>query len=86
MSNNKVKRERRADEPEPEEGDEVEESAPKKLTRIVRILSVVGYLVAVSSAGVMFSFYYIFLWDPYGGSEVPSAQLAPFAELELTPS
>ena len=53
-------------------GEEEEEPAPKKITRLVRMLSVVGYLVAVSSAGVMVSLYYIFLWDPYG-AETPGA-------------
>ncbi|KAF0308256.1 hypothetical protein FJT64_002182 [Amphibalanus amphitrite] len=54
------------------EGEKEEEVSPKKITRLMRLLSVVGYLVAVSSAGFMMSLYYIFLWDPYG-SETPSA-------------
>ena len=52
--------------------EEQEHEEPKKISRFVRMLSVVGYLVAVSSAGVMLSLYYIFLWDPYS-ADVPGA-------------
>ena len=62
----------RSETEKPAAEEEEEEPASKKLTRLVRILSVVGYLVAVSSAGMMLSLYYIFLWDPYG-AETPSA-------------
>lgn len=54
-------------------GEEKEEVAsPKRITRFVRLLSVAGYMIAVSSAGVMMSLYYIFLWDPYS-ADGPSA-------------
>ncbi|XP_037090155.1 putative transmembrane protein INAFM2 [Pollicipes pollicipes] len=53
--------------------EEEEQPPPKRSTRFVRILTVVGYMICVSSAAVMLSLYYIFLWDPYGGDGSPSA-------------
>ncbi|XP_037072350.1 putative transmembrane protein INAFM2 [Pollicipes pollicipes] len=40
---------------------------PRQNIKIVRILTVLGYVFCVSSAAIMLSLYYVFLWDPYSG-------------------
>jgi hypothetical protein len=37
---------------------------PKKVRRIVRVLTVMAYVLSVSLAAIMLSLYYVFLWDP----------------------
>ncbi|KAF0314017.1 hypothetical protein FJT64_015499 [Amphibalanus amphitrite] len=41
------------------------EQQPRPNIKIVRILTVLGYVFCVSSAAIMLSLYYVFLWDPY---------------------
>jgi len=59
--------------PPPEEEEEEEAPAPKKTSRVIRLLTVMGYVACVSSTAVMLSVYYIFIWDPYAGGG-PSAE------------
>ncbi|KAJ9589817.1 hypothetical protein L9F63_027922 [Diploptera punctata] len=37
---------------------------PKKKRKIIRVLTVVAYVLSVSLAAIMLSLYYVFLWDP----------------------
>jgi hypothetical protein len=36
----------------------------KKIRKIVRVLTVLAYLLSVSLAAIILSMYYLFLWDP----------------------
>lgn len=35
-----------------------------KTPKIIRVMTVCGYLITVSTAAIMLSAYYIFLWNP----------------------
>ncbi|XP_069673098.1 uncharacterized protein [Periplaneta americana] len=37
---------------------------PKKKRKIIRVLTVLAYVLSVSLAAIMLSLYYVFLWDP----------------------
>jgi hypothetical protein len=37
---------------------------PKKIRKIVRVLTVIAYVLSVSLAAIILSLYYLFLWDP----------------------
>jgi hypothetical protein len=37
---------------------------PKKKRKVIRVLTVVAYVLSVSMAAIMLSLYYVFLWDP----------------------
>jgi hypothetical protein len=37
---------------------------PKKVRKIIRVLTVMAYVLSVSLAAIMLSLYYVFLWDP----------------------
>jgi hypothetical protein len=41
---------------------------PKKIRKLVRVLTVTAYVLSVSLAAIILSLYYLFLWDP----KVPS--------------
>jgi hypothetical protein len=36
----------------------------KKIRKVVRVLTVLAYLLSVSLAAIILSMYYLFLWDP----------------------
>jgi len=36
----------------------------KKIRKVVRVLTVLAYLLSVSLAAIILSVYYLFLWDP----------------------
>ncbi|KAK7076902.1 hypothetical protein SK128_019417 [Halocaridina rubra] len=46
--------------------DEAKESKyePKQNKKIVRLLTVIAYVISVSMAAIILSLYYVFLWDP----------------------
>ena len=52
---------------------------PPPNIKIVRILTVLGYVFCVSSAAIMLSLYYVFLWDPYSGTGEPLAHGGPYS-------
>lgn len=37
---------------------------PKKIRKIIRVLTVIAYVLSVSLAAIILSMYYLFLWDP----------------------
>ena len=37
---------------------------PKQNKKIVRLLTVIAYVISVSMAAIILSLYYVFLWDP----------------------
>ncbi|XP_066998469.1 putative transmembrane protein INAFM2 isoform X2 [Anabrus simplex] len=54
-----------ADVPADAEGgtsDKLEKPKPKR--KIIRVLTVMAYVLSVSLAAIMLSLYYVFLWDP----------------------
>ena len=55
------------------------EQQPRPDIKIVRILTVLGYVFCVSSAAIMLSLYYVFLWDPYSGAGEPLAAGGPYS-------
>ncbi|XP_050438675.1 uncharacterized protein LOC126844482 [Adelges cooleyi] len=59
-----------SDNQSPEEGSRQQESELKKerKIKIIRILTVIVYLTAVSSTSVMLSSYYMFVWKPHAGN------------------
>ena len=48
---------------------------PKKKRKIIRVLTVVAYVLSVSLAAIMLSLYYVFLWDP----KLPNEPRSPLA-------
>lgn len=42
----------------------VEAYEANKTPKFIRVLTVCAYLICVSSAAIMLSIYYIFLWEP----------------------
>lgn len=42
----------------------VEQHESRKTPKIVRVLTVCAYMATVSTAAIMLSAYYIFLWNP----------------------
>nr|XP_045586340.1 mastermind-like domain-containing protein 1 [Procambarus clarkii] len=47
----------------PDEGKE-SKYEPKQNKKIVRLLTVIAYVISVSMAAIILSLYYVFLWDP----------------------
>lgn len=37
---------------------------PKQTPKVIRVLTVIGYILAVSMAAIMLSLYYILVWNP----------------------
>lgn len=37
---------------------------PKQNKKIIRLLTVIAYVISVSMAAIILSLYYVFLWDP----------------------
>lgn len=37
---------------------------PKKTPKLIRVLTVIGYILAVSMAAIMLSLYYVLMWNP----------------------
>lgn len=54
--------------------------------KLVRMLTVVGYLLCVSLAAILLSLYYLFLWNPDMHKELPDIQSRFTKELCSTPS
>jgi len=48
---------------------------PRKKRKIIRVLTVMAYVLSVSLAAIMLSLYYVFLWDP----KIPTVGGAPMA-------
>jgi hypothetical protein len=51
-------------------------NAFKPSKKLVRVLTVFGYVISVSLAGVMLSLYYVFLWKPTVNNVRPDARVA----------
>ncbi|XP_066961786.1 uncharacterized protein [Macrobrachium rosenbergii] len=55
---------------------------PKQNKKIVRLLTVIAYVISVSMAAIILSLYYVFLWDPqlkYSNTEKAKMDSSPFA-------
>jgi hypothetical protein len=53
---------------------------PKKVRKVIRVLTVMAYVLSVSLAAIMLSLYYVFLWDPkITRAGVPQARTDPGA-------
>jgi hypothetical protein len=54
---------------------------PKKKRKVIRVLTVMAYVLSVSLAAIMLSLYYVFLWDPkiptVGREGAPMALIDP---------
>lgn len=37
---------------------------PRKVRKVIRVFTVMAYVLSVSLAAIMLSLYYVFLWDP----------------------
>lgn len=57
----------------------------KETKKIVRLLTVVAYMMSVSMAALMLSAYYIFLWNPKEHRPGPLRLVDPCPECYVTP-
>lgn len=58
---------------------------PKQNKKIIRLLTVIAYVISVSMAAIILSLYYVFLWDPQikypiKGKHAPASTKAPSSE------
>lgn len=66
-----------------------EERKKKSPPKIIRVLTVLAYILSVSMAAILLSIYYIFMWneqktyDPYNESVVPSTSVASSTFMEV---
>jgi hypothetical protein len=56
---------------------------PRKTRKVIRVLTVMAYVLSVSLAAIMLSLYYVFLWDP----KIPNVRRegAPMALMDPGP-